>query len=55
MRFALGILFFASTFAAAQATDPAAIAQYDKPDREQFLLQGAKKEGSEVSIYTSLI
>jgi len=55
VRFALGILVLASTFAAAQATDPAAIAQYDKPDREQFLVQGAKKEGGEVSIYTSLI
>ncbi|HUP31241.1 MAG TPA: extracellular solute-binding protein [Usitatibacter sp.] len=29
-------------------------AMYEKPDREQFLLQGAKKEG-EVAVYTSLI
>ena len=27
---------------------------YDKPDREQFLMQGAKQEG-EVNVYTSLI
>jgi len=32
----------------------AQVVQYDKPDREQFLLQGAKKEG-EVMIYTSLV
>src|SRR3954469_5310976 len=30
----------------------AQVAQYDQPDREQFLLQGARKEG-EVMIYTS--
>jgi hypothetical protein len=29
----------------------AQVVQYDKPDRERFLLQGAKKEG-EVMIYT---
>jgi len=49
----LACLLLASTLAAAQ-TDPAGIAQYDKPDREQFLLAGAKKEG-EVAVYTSLI
>src|SRR5688572_15382678 len=32
----------------------AQIVQYDKPDREQFLLQGAKKEG-ELMVYTSLV
>src|ERR671924_1415873 len=32
----------------------AQVVQYDKPDREQFLLQGAKKEG-EVMLYTSLV
>jgi iron(III) transport system substrate-binding protein len=32
----------------------AQVVQYDKPDREQFLLQGAHKEG-EVMIYTSLV
>jgi iron(III) transport system substrate-binding protein len=32
----------------------AQVVQYDKPDRERFLLQGAKKEG-EVMIYTSLV
>jgi len=32
----------------------AQVVQYDKPDREQFLLQGARKEG-EVMIYTSLV
>jgi iron(III) transport system substrate-binding protein len=36
---------------AAHAQSPAT---YEKPDREQFLLQGAKKEG-EVNVYTSLI
>lgn len=42
-------------FAFAQAPDPAAQAvQYERPDREQFLAQGAKKEG-EVVVYTSLI
>ncbi|HEY7238759.1 MAG TPA: extracellular solute-binding protein [Burkholderiales bacterium] len=30
------------------------VVQYDKPDREQFLLQGARKEG-EVMLYTSLV
>jgi len=32
----------------------AQVVQYDKPDRERILLQGAKKEG-EVMIYTSLV
>ena len=32
----------------------AQVVKYDQPDREQFLLQGAKKEG-EVMIYTSLV
>src|SRR2546421_8144322 len=32
----------------------AQVVQYDKPEREQFLLQGAKREG-EVMIYTSLV
>src|SRR5712664_1167684 len=41
--------------APAQAPEPSAqIVQYEKPDREQFLAAGAKKEG-EVSVYTSLI
>jgi iron(III) transport system substrate-binding protein len=45
----------ASTIAWAQAPDPSArIVQYERPDREQFLAQGAKKEG-EVVVYTSLI
>src|SRR5262245_31573868 len=32
----------------------AQVVQYDQPDREQFLVQGARKEG-EVTIYTSLV
>ena len=55
MRSTLSTLLVASTLAAAQAPDPsAAIVAYDRADREQFLAQGAKKEG-EVSVYTSLI
>src|SRR5258706_6966188 len=55
MRSILCCLLLASGFVAAQAPDPsAAIVQYDRLDREQFLLQGAKKEG-EVAVYTSLI
>jgi len=51
----LPLLCLATTFAVAQPADPsAAIVQYDKADREQFLAAGAKKEG-EVSVYTSLI
>jgi iron(III) transport system substrate-binding protein len=39
----------------AQAPDSSSrIVQYERPDREQFLLQGARKEG-EVVVYTSLI
>jgi iron(III) transport system substrate-binding protein len=49
---AAALAFGAAAFA--QSTDSAAIVQYDKPDRERFLLEGAKKEG-EVSVYTSLI
>ncbi len=55
MRTILTCVFLASGLAAAQAPDPsAAIVTYEKPDREQFLIAGAKKEG-EVSVYTSLI
>ena len=55
LRIILAVLSLASGLAAAQAPDPsAAIVTYEKPDREQFLLAGAKKEG-EVSVYTSLI
>ncbi len=35
-------------------SDTARILQYERPDREQMLAQGAKREG-EVSVYTSLI
>ena len=42
-------------FAWAQSPDPSAQAiQYEKPDREQFLAAGARREG-EVVVYTSLI
>jgi iron(III) transport system substrate-binding protein len=52
---ALILLSAISPFAIAQAQEPGArIIQYEKPDREQFLAAGAKKEG-EVSVYTSLI
>ena len=40
--------------ALAQADPSAQIVQAERPDREQFLAQGAKKEG-EVVVYTSLI
>jgi iron(III) transport system substrate-binding protein len=51
----LALVCFAASQAAAQPADPsAAILQYDKPDREQYLVAGAKKEG-EVTVYTSLI
>jgi iron(III) transport system substrate-binding protein len=54
-RSALALALLAPAFAAAQAADPSApIVQYERPDREQFLAQGAKKEG-EVAVYTSLI
>ena len=55
MRTILKLLLLAPVWAIAQPADPsAAIVTYEKPDREQFLLQGAKKEG-EVSVYTSLV
>jgi iron(III) transport system substrate-binding protein len=55
MRLIVGVLALLWGVAFAQATDPsAAIVSYENPDREQFLLRGAKKE-SEVSVYTSLI
>ena len=47
MRLLAASTFFFSAAALAQI-------QYDKPDREQYLAAGAKKEG-EVSVYTSLI
>ena len=51
----IALVSLAATLAAAQPADPsAAIVQYDRPDREQFLAAGAKKEG-EVAVYTSLI
>jgi iron(III) transport system substrate-binding protein len=51
----LATLIAAPGFALAQAPDPSVqIIQYDRPDREQVLVQGAKKEG-EVLVYTSLI
>ena len=54
VRTILGALFLLPALAGAQAPDAARIVQYDRPDREQFLLAGAKKEG-EVTVYTSLI
>ena len=54
-RITLAALCAVTLHAFAQAPAPsAAIVQYDKPDREQFLAAGAKKEG-EVAVYTSLI
>ena len=54
-RNAFAATLAASTIASAQAPDPSAqIVQSERPDREQFLAQGAKKEG-EVVVYTSLI
>jgi iron(III) transport system substrate-binding protein len=54
-RNALAVVASASGFAFAQAPDAsAAIVQTERADREQFLLQGARKEG-EVVVYTSLI
>jgi iron(III) transport system substrate-binding protein len=48
-------LIAAPLLALAQAGDPSAqIVQYERADREQFLAQGAKKEG-EVMLYTSLV
>jgi iron(III) transport system substrate-binding protein len=55
VRSILSLLFLLPGFALAQTPEAAArIAQYDKPDREQFLLAGARKEG-EVAVYTSLV
>jgi len=45
---------FPFLFALVPPISLAQVVQYDKPDREQFLLQGARKEG-EVMIYTSLV
>jgi iron(III) transport system substrate-binding protein len=54
-RNALAALLAAAGLAQAQAPDPSAqIVTSERPDREQFLAQGAKKEG-EVVVYTSLI
>ena len=54
-RNALAALAAIPAIALAQAPDPSAqIVQAERPDREQFLAQGAKKEG-EVVVYTSLI
>ena len=52
-RNAIAATLAASTIAWAQAPD-SSIVRYERPDREQFLAQGAKKEG-EVVVYTSLI
>ncbi len=49
------ILAVAPALAAAQASEPSAeIVTTQRADREQYLAQGAKKEG-EVAVYTSLI
>src|SRR6202165_3269053 len=54
-RNTLAALAAIPAIALAQAPDPSAqIVQAERPDREQFLAQGAKKEG-EVVVYTSLI
>jgi iron(III) transport system substrate-binding protein len=54
-RNTLAALAAIPAFALAQAPDPSAqIVQAERPDRELFLAQGAKKEG-EVVVYTSLI
>jgi iron(III) transport system substrate-binding protein len=54
-RNAVAATLAASTIAWGQAPDPSAqIIRYERGDREQFLAQGAKKEG-EVVVYTSLI
>src|ERR1044071_446043 len=50
----LHVLVMFWILASASISALAQVVQYDKPDREQFLLQGAKKEG-EVMIYTSLV
>lgn len=55
MKRTLAVFLAAPALALAQAPDPSArIVQYEKPDREQFLAQGAKKEG-ELMLYTSLV
>ena len=53
-RSALAFLTAASALAAAQPADSQPPVQPERADREQFLAQGAKKEG-EVAVYTSLI
>ncbi len=51
----LALAIAAPAMAPAQAPDPSAqIVMSERADREQFLAQGAKKEG-EVAVYTSLI
>ncbi|MEO5845496.1 MAG: extracellular solute-binding protein [Caldimonas sp.] len=53
-RVFLAGLLAAPALASAQGGDPvAAIVETDRPDREQFLADGARKEG-ELSLYTSL-
>jgi iron(III) transport system substrate-binding protein len=55
MRFLVATMLAIPALAFAQAPDPSAqVVGYDRPDREQFLAAGARKEG-EVSVYTSLI
>jgi len=55
LRSIFAVLLTLPALAIAQAQDPSArIVQYEKPDRERFLQEGAKKEG-EVAVYTSLI
>jgi iron(III) transport system substrate-binding protein len=54
-RSIFAVLLALPALAIAQAQDPSArIVQYEGADREQLLMQGAKKEG-EVAVYTSLI
>jgi iron(III) transport system substrate-binding protein len=48
LRLMLGVSILIAASAFAQ------VAQYDKPDRERFLAEGAKKEG-ELMLYTSLV
>jgi iron(III) transport system substrate-binding protein len=55
LSYVLAVCFF--SFAGllhAQPAEPAALAQYEGPDREQRLLEGARREG-EVNVYTSLV
>src|SRR5687767_1817497 len=51
MKAILSCFLLVPGLALAQATDPLL---YDKPDREQYLAERAKKEG-EVAVYTSLV